>query len=71
MYPSVELPVKMLAAAPYAPQLHSASHPVMPGMAMDHASIRAALADGSLTEARLRWCITHLVRVILQADRYE
>lgn len=44
---------------------------VMPGMAMDHASIRAALADGSLTEARLRWCITHLVRVILQSDRYE
>ena len=44
---------------------------VMPGMAMDHASIRAALADDSLTEARLRWCITHLVRVILQADRYE
>ena len=43
----------------------------MPGMAMDHASIRAALADGSLTEARLRWCITHLVRVILQSDRYE
>lgn len=57
MYPSVELPVKMLAAAPYAPQLHSASRPVMPGMAKDRHTIsarQAATDDTAATRLRTR-----------------
>jgi beta-glucosidase len=43
----------------------------MPGMAEDHDDIRGALADGSLSLAQLRRCVTHLVRVALSSDRYN
>ncbi|MDI9509490.1 MAG: beta-glucosidase [Clostridiaceae bacterium] len=44
---------------------------VMPGLEMDFDSIRAALADGSLSREQLKKCITHLVRVVLQSNCYE
>ncbi|MCM1174555.1 MAG: glycoside hydrolase family 3 C-terminal domain-containing protein [Blautia sp.] len=44
---------------------------VMPGTAMDHKSIREALADGSLTTEQLKWCVTHVVRTVLRSDCYE
>ena len=43
----------------------------MPGQPMDQESVRAALADGSLTVRELRDCCTRIIRVILQSDRYE
>ena len=44
---------------------------VMPGQFSDHASIRAALEDGTLSPDALRACITRIVRVILKSNRYE
>lgn len=44
---------------------------IMPGLPMDHESIRAALADGRLSVERLKWCVTHLVRIVLRSNRYE
>ena len=43
---------------------------IMPGRYSDHDSIRGALADGSLSLDQLRACVTRIVRVILQSDRY-
>jgi beta-glucosidase len=43
---------------------------VMPGMPMDHENLRAELAQGTLTEAQLRRCITRLVRVVLESNCY-
>ena len=43
---------------------------IMPGRYSDHDSIRDALADGSLSLDQLRACVTRIVRVILQSDRY-
>ena len=43
---------------------------VMPGQFSDHESIRAALKDGTLSIDELRACITRIVRVILQSNRY-
>lgn len=44
---------------------------VMPGFESDRDQIRNALADGTLSLAELRGCITRLVRVILQSSRYS
>ena len=43
---------------------------VMPGQPSDHENLREELAAGTLSEKDLRACITRLVRVILQTDRY-
>ncbi len=43
----------------------------MPGQPMDHDSVRAALADGSLSRRDLADCVTRIIRVILQSNRYE
>ena len=43
---------------------------VMPGMPMDQEALRAALEDGSLTEACLRDRVSHLVSVALRSDRF-
>lgn len=44
---------------------------VMPGAWSDHASIRAALEDGSLDIRALRRCVYHTVKLILQTNQYE
>lgn len=44
---------------------------VMPGMPSDHDNLRKELAEGTLSEADLRGCITRLVRVILRSNLYE
>ena len=43
----------------------------MPGQPMDHESVKAALADGSLARQDLVDCATRVIRVILQSQRYE
>ncbi len=43
----------------------------MPGEGFDHDTIRAALADGSLTKQDLLDCAARGIRVILQSLRYE
>jgi len=43
----------------------------MPGMQMDHDSIREALADGSLSINELKACVYRTVKVILQSNQYE
>ena len=44
---------------------------IMPGQFSDHESIRAALADGSLSLSQLKACIARIVEVILKSNRYE
>ncbi len=42
----------------------------MPGEPMDHESVKAALADGSLSRQDLIDCATRVIRVILRSNRY-
>lgn len=43
----------------------------MPGLPMDHDSIRNALRDGSLSLRELKGCVARLARVALLSNRYE
>ena len=44
---------------------------VMPGVPQDHANIRAALEDGSLSMEQLKLRIAHLVETVWKSNRYE
>lgn len=44
---------------------------IMPGDPSDHASIRAALADGTLDIWELRRCVCNTLNVILRSNQYE
>lgn len=44
---------------------------VMPGVPNDHADIRAALEDGSLSIEQLKLSIAHLVDIVWKSNRYE
>ena len=51
--------------------IHAGNDLVMPGQASDHASIRKALAEGTLTHEELYRCVARLIRLIFKATVYE